>query len=199
MFENTTPKGKFIADLFKKGVNKLDQWNTSTFEHVNPVPTRVRIATSSPQTANVMSGVAPLNEYKFDREDFRKRISHNETRGQKEPYRTVGVTKDLGRYQVSPNTLDAWSEQWLGKKYDPQSYLADPDAQDRFFEEYMNVAEAYKLKPDEAAITWHKGWGPLGMGSKQEREKNFRTHVNKLMADPSSMAYLNTFRNYGTE
>lgn len=199
MFENATPKGKFIGDLFKKGVKKLDQLNTHTWDVPIPQPQRVRIATSSPQTANVMGAVAPLNEYSFDREDFRKRISHNETRGQKDPYATIGITKDLGRYQVSPNTLDAWSESWLGKKYDPQSYLADPNAQDQFFEEFMNVAEAYKLKPEEAAITWHKGWGPLGMGSKQEREKNFRAHVAQLMADPNSLAYLNTFRNYGTE
>lgn len=194
-----TPKQSFLSSLFGKVKNKLSDLNTHTYEVQVPQARRVRIATSSPQTASAIQGVAPLNEYKFDREDFRKRISHNETRGQKDPYRTVGVTKDLGRYQVSPDTLDAWSEQWLGKKYDRDSYLNDPDAQDRFFEEYMNVAEAYKLKPEEAAIAWHKGWGPLGQGSKQEREKNFRTHVNKLMADPNSMAYLNTFRNYGTE
>lgn len=185
------PKNSFINSLINF-VKKPFQPSTLTVH--NPVPRTVRIATSS----SPAQGVAPLNEYKFDRDDFAKRIAWNESRGEGDPYKAIGPTKDLGKYQASPDTLKGWSQPWLDKQYDEQSFLADPDAQERFFEEYMNVAEAYKLKPEEAAIAWHKGWGALGnQKPRAEREKEFREHIARQLADPANLDYLTTFRNYG--
>lgn len=189
------PKQNFIQSLWSGAKNlgkKIIHGDVQNYI-VTPGPQQ-----ASAYSASSTQGVAPLKPYSFDRDDFRNRISYNETRGQKDPYRTVGVTNDLGRYQVSPDTLEAWSEPWLGKQYDQESFLADPDAQDRFFEEYMNVAESYQLNPEEAAIAWHRGWGELGTGEPRNvREKKFKTRLQQDLTDPASLAYLTTFRNYG--
>lgn len=185
------PKKSFIDNLIGVVKKPFQPW-TMTVE--NKVPQTVRIAT----TSSPVRGVAPLKPYSFDREDFRKRISWNESRGQKDPYQAVGPTKDLGRYQASPSTLQNWSEPWLGKRYDEKSFLSDRNAQDKFFDEYMNVAESYQLNPEEAAVMWHRGWGVLGTQEpKQVKAKKLREYLDKEMTSPASLNYLTTFRNYG--
>lgn len=180
------PKQNFISKLMEKA-REYNPFKPIVYNRPDWVKANVAMAASSTPPA--------LDQYSFDRNDFKRRISYNETRGQSDPYRTIGVTGDLGRYQVSPNTLSAWSEPWLGKAYDQKSFLADQDAQDRFFDEYMNMAEAYKLNPQEAAITWHRGWGAAGVGDRAKRKQLLRAQVDKYMADPDSFGYLNTFNN----
>lgn len=174
---NQTPKQSFIDKI--KGFFATPP----AYHKAGPRPTA---ATSTPTG--------------LDRNDFIQRISHVETRNQDDPYKTVGVTGDIGRYQVSPQTLEAWSEPWLGKKYDQESFMQNPQAQDQFFTEYMNVADKYQLNPEEAAIVWHRGWGVLGdQANKPKRGQLMRQYVDGLMQDPNSSGYLNTFRNYGTQ
>lgn len=135
---------------------------------------------------------------KFNRANFTKKIVHVENRGARDAgknlYESVGRTNDLGKYQVSPPSLAAWSKAWLGKTYTPEQFLKDPEAQETFFNEFMNVVERLNLSPDEAAITWHRGWGELGTGDKSTRDSRFRKYLKKEMANPSSLPYLTTFR-----
>jgi hypothetical protein len=130
----------------------------------------------------------------FDTEAFTKAIQYTESRGTEDPYKAVGPTNDLGKYQASPGTLDSWSEAWLGKKYTPEEFLADPDAQETFFKQYLAVVNRLKLTPEQAAVAWHRGWGELGTGPRETRDERFLADLNAKMNEDVSQNYLNTFR-----
>lgn len=138
--------------------------------------------------------------YSFDRADFAKRIVgvENEALVGNEPamYKSIGETGDLGKYQASPATVATWSKAWLGKKYTKEQFLNDPKAQDAFFNEFNNVVEKYKLSPEEAAVTWHRGWGDLGQKPKDKtktKEQVFRDGLAEAMKDPENQRYLGKF------
>ena len=132
----------------------------------------------------------------YDREELREEIIYRENRGAeaagKNLYNEVGVTGDLGKYQVSPDTLNTWSEPWLGKKYTKKEFLDDKDAQEKFWSEFANVVESYNLTKQEAIVLWHKGWGVLGMGgSKDEKKKKLKEQIkNWIENDDKAKAYL---------
>ena len=132
-----------------------------------------------------------------DREDFRKRIVGAENEkilaNGGDLYKSVGVSGDLGKYQLNPSSLKAWSESWLGKNYTPDEFLQNKKAQEDFFKQFLDVTDEYKLTPDEAAIAWHRGWGELGTGPKETREQRFRDRLQKMMSEPSSQYYLTKF------
>ena len=131
----------------------------------------------------------------FDRESVANRIRHIETQGisDEQAITTVGITGDLGKYQVNPKSLKDWSKLWLGKKYTPEEFLNDPEAQEQFFDEFLNVAERYNLTPDEAAVSWHRGWGELGQGQRSTKEKRFRNRLTQMMTEETSQRYLEKF------
>lgn len=134
----------------------------------------------------------------FDRSTFTQKIIEAENRGARDRgenmYAVKGVTGDLGKYQVSPQTLATWSGPWLGNTYTPEEFLADPEAQEEFFSQFVSVAERLNLSQDEAAIAWHRGWGELGSGeSRETRDRVFRESLTKRMQEPVSQEYLRKF------
>lgn len=135
---------------------------------------------------------------KFDPEQFRNGILYAENRGAaasgEDLYGVVGVTGDVGKYQVSPPTLETWSEPWLGKKYDVESFKKDPEAQEKFFEQFTEVAKRLDLTPEQAAAAWHGGWGELGMGGeREERDQKFMEDLNSRMEEDGMKQYLAAF------
>jgi len=80
-------------------------------------------------------------------------------------------TGDIGKYQVDPATLKKWSKPWLGKTYTDEEFKKDPDAQERFMDEFEAVVRRYKLSPEEMAVAWHKGWGAIGFSNMTFEEK----------------------------
>lgn len=135
----------------------------------------------------------------FDRKSFSNRIAGIENEalvGQPDKmYKSVGVSGDLGKYQVSPQSLQDWSKAWLNKEYTKQEFLNDPQAQEKFFNNFLDVVERLKLNPEEAAVTWHRGWGLLGQGNKtrEQRDKEFREYLSKEMQSRESQNYLEKF------
>jgi hypothetical protein len=152
-------------------------------------PTETKAA--EPQT---VTEAPTFNHEGFDANAFTKAIQYTESRGKEDPYKAVGPTKDLGKYQASPSTLNDWSEPWLGKKYTPEEFLADPDAQETFFKQYLAVVNRLKLTPEQAAVAWHRGWGELGTGPRETRDERFLADLNAKINDETSQNYLNTFR-----
>lgn len=140
--------------------------------------------------------IAPKEPSKMD--IVRKGILYNENRGAveagKNPYVSVGPTGDLGKYQTSPETLKGWSKVWLGREYTPEEFLADENAQEKYFNEFLKVVERLDLTPEEAAVTWHRGWGELGEGDKATRDERFRSRLQMLMKDEISRRYLDSFQ-----
>lgn len=132
----------------------------------------------------------------LDREDFTNRIVNVENEQavatSTDPYPIIGHTGDLGKYQVNPASLKDWSKHWLGKTMTPQEFLKDPKAQDKFFHEFLNVVDKYKLTPDEAAVAWHSGWGKLGTNL-VDKEKRFRDYLRNAMQTPENKRYLELF------
>lgn len=134
----------------------------------------------------------------FNRADFSQRIVGVENEGElargENVYKTIGITGDLGKYQVNPQTLNDWSKIWLNKEYTPQQFLNDPEAQEKFFNNFLDVVERLKLTPEEAAVTWHLGWGELGTGEPREvRDKKFREALQQRMQTEKAQNYLNKF------
>lgn len=156
----------------------------------------------TPDEPEEQIGPQPLTPYSFDRESFRRKVAYNESRGSKEPYRAKSEkahkdgSHDWGKYQANENTIREWSGPWLDKQHTVESFTADPEAQEQFFEEYMNMAENHELSPDEAAITWHRGWGALGnQADKPRRREIMKEQKKRYMSDPENLKYLTTFRN----
>lgn len=132
------------------------------------------------------------------RERFRQGIVYNENRGTiaagKDPYQAVGPTGDVGKYQASPATIAAWSKPWLGKKYTVEQFKNDPEAQEKFFEEFLNVKERYGVSDEDAAILWHRGWGVLGFeGTFEEKKQRLDEYLNEIRDDKISTAYRQSF------
>jgi hypothetical protein len=131
---------------------------------------------------------------------IRRGILYTENRGAiaagEDPYKSIGVTGDLGKYQVKPETLKDWSRGWLGKEYTPEQFLNSPKLQEEFMNQFLAVVDRLGLSPDEASMAWHKGWGELGTGDKKTRDARFlkglRARMKEAEADENS--YLNTFR-----
>jgi len=169
-------------DLFKIVKGKLNQLNTQTYERKPDTEQEVR-----PEKLDTSA-------YSFDDDSFRKGILHAENRGPagrgENLYEVEGKTGDLGKYQVEPETLKLWSPYWLGKQYTPEEFKKSPKAQEEFFNQFLAVVERYQLTPEEAAVTWHKGWGQLGTGPRETREKRFRAKLKELMEDEGSQKYL---------
>lgn len=142
-----------------------------------------------------------VKDKNFKGDVFDKGLLYVENRGNMdkgdEIYKTVGEqTGDLGKYQVKPATLKDWSKSWLGKEYTPEEFLNDPEAQEEFKNQFKSVAERLDLTPEEAAITWHRGFGILGSGegTREERDKKFRKYLENVMKEDESQEYLNSFR-----
>lgn len=155
-----------------------------------------KISYTAPQQAAVVTSVAEAKEpdvSQFKPDVFTKGIAYNESRGASDPYKAVGPTKDLGKYQASPDTLKGWSKAWLGKSYTPEEFLSDPDAQEKFFGEFVKVAQRLNLTHEQAAVAWHRGWGELGRGDKKTRDTRFLERLNAMMDEDISQAYLQSF------
>ena len=130
---------------------------------------------------------------------FRKGILYNENRGAiqagKDPYQSVGPTGDIGKYQASPSTIAAWSKAWLGKKYTPDEFKKDPQAQEKFFEQFTKVKEKYKISDEDAAIMWHRGWGVLGYkGTFEEKKKQLKKYLDSVRNEDLSQSYVQSFK-----
>ena len=146
------------------------------------------------QRANVSEAVDNKREYKVG-DDFSRGIIYAENRGTPEDklYGVVGMTGDLGKYQVNPKVLKGWSKAWLGKEYNEKEFLNDPKAQEEFFKQYLAVVNRLQLTPEEAAVAWHRGWGELGTGDRKDRDERFRAKLAELMDEPESKKYLENF------
>lgn len=128
--------------------------------------------------------------------DIRKGFIHAENRGAvasgEDVYKVKGVTGDLGKYQVKPETLKDWSKPWLGKQMTPQEFLNDPEAQEEFMNQFEAIVNAYDLSPEDAAVIWHKGWGVLGDSRpREEKKKALRKYIDSKRDEASE--YVETF------
>jgi len=154
-------------------------------------------ALSTPSTTNLQQvEQAPS----FNKEDFTTRIVNieNEALATSTPeklYASVGVTGDLGKYQVSPSSLAVWSKPWVGRLVTKSEFLRSPELQEKFWGEYLNVVERLQLTPEESAVAWHTGWGQLGKGSRETRDQRFRDKLAEKMNSKIGQAYLAKFNN----
>lgn len=99
----------------------------------------------------------------------------------KDPYKAVGPTKDLGKYQVSPDTLAGNSKRFLGKEMTPEQFLNSPADQEKFFEKTMEKFQtSFGVKNlDTAMVLWHRGFGDISA-----------SRITKLKKSPEMIKYL---------
>lgn len=122
------------------------------------------------------------NELSVER--LKGEVAFRETGSFKKPYETIGVTGDLGKYQVNPITLKSYSKKFLGKEVTPEEFLANPDLQERFFEngvQHLSNLGAKSL--DVFLMLWHEGWGDISSA-----------RIKKLRELPNVKKYLNNIR-----
>lgn len=118
-------------------------------------------------------------------DEIKKQVAFRESgievaRG-RDPYKVVGPTKDLGKYQVSPDTLSDNSMRFLGKKMTPEQFLNSPADQEKFFEKTMEkFQKSFGVKNmDTAMILWHRGFGDISA-----------SRIAKLKKNPEVIKYL---------
>lgn len=150
---------------------------------------------TEPQTAPIDISAPVISQ---DNERFRQGIIYNENRGTiaagKDPYKAVGPTGDVGKYQASPATIAAWTKPWLGKKYTVEDFKNDPEAQEKFFDEFLKVKEKYDVNDEDAAIMWHRGWGVLGYDDTfEEKKRKLQKYLDEIRDDAKSIAYRQSF------
>ena len=133
----------------------------------------------------------------FDNDTFKDKIVFVENERAvatgSDPYTVIGETGDLGKYQVSPASLKDWSKAWLDKEYSQQEFLKDPKAQEDFFEQFLAVVDRFQLTDEQAAIAWHMGWGELGTGPRETRDKRFLRKLGSNMQTEIGKEYLRRF------
>lgn len=125
-------------------------------------------------------------------EDILYRENRGATSTGENLYEVIGVTGDLGKYQVKPETLKDWARPWLGRDYTILEFIHSPEAQEAFYKEFLNVVDAYDLTHDEALAAWHGGWGTIGtgQGTKEERKIKFKAELQKRLKDPEMQRYV---------
>lgn len=201
--DSTIPKSQ-LEDIWKQANNKNRQAG-----FINPkilgagaLATGAIGATQIPANVSYKrppDPVEPVMTNDFNREDFAKKIASVENEAligkEDEMYKSIGATGDLGKYQVSPESLKDWSGPWLGKTYTKDEFLNDKKAQEKFFQMFLDVAERLNLTPEQTAIAWHRGWGLLGQGNKsrEERDKEFMAYLEEEMNSTASKRYLEKF------
>lgn len=181
-----------------------DGQQAAVIEALPPGAQKIDAEDSAPEGSNVerINGeliTSPKEARIYDAEKFRKGIVYNENRGAiaagKNPYESVGPTGDVGKYQASPATIAAWSKPWLGKKMTTEEFKKDPDAQERFFNEFINVKNKYDVSDEDAAIMWHRGWGVLGFNeSFEQKKKRLEEYLNDIREEDISQNYLRSFK-----
>ena len=88
-------------------------------------------------------------------------------------------TGALGKYQVLPGNVPAWTKKHLGRQMSPQEFARDPDAQDRVFNAEMGsyLDKAQQLNPNAdddtvmrmGAAGWYAGPGKMDRHNDRRR------------------------------
>lgn len=143
----------------------------------------------------------PIEKSNINREDFARKIEllENEALASKgkSSYHSVGETGDLGKYQLNPTTLKEWGKEWLNKPYTKEEFLNSPEAQEKFFKNFLDVVERLKLNEEQSALAWHMGWGALGDKLPREvRDKKFLKELEERKYSEVGQEYLRKFRKH---
>jgi len=116
----------------------------------------------------------------------------------KDLYKVIGITGDLGKYQTNPLMLRDWGQAWLGRKVTPAEFLNNPDFQEQFYQQFLQVAQAHNLTPEQTAMAWHTGIGQLGTGPHDTRSARFMDSLQQRMQDPKYQGYMKNFNQGAT-
>jgi len=98
--------------------------------------------------------------------------------------RKDGVDHAYGKYQVMGNNIPSWTKQALGKSLTIQEFLADPDAQEKVFEDQFTRNIKKYGSVEDAVSVWFSG-RPLAQATKAgARDVNMGVpeYVQKVMA-----------------
>lgn len=127
-------------------------------------------------------------EYKLgtENENLRKEIAYRESRGSTTPYTAVNKnddgTSDYGKYQVNEQTLKTYAKKYIGKDITPEEFMADPAAQEKFFDGWVKRMKELGVKnPKTFLALWHKGWSDISTA-----------RIKELLNNKDVLAYINT-------
>lgn len=71
-------------------------------------------------------------------------------------------TLDLGKYQTNERTLASYAKQFLGRPVSNKEFLANPDLQEKFFDEEYKHLSALGVKNLDTFLALHTaGWGDI--------------------------------------
>jgi hypothetical protein len=122
----------------------------------------------------------PVAQDVLSPERIKSEIAFRESGTSAEPYKTVGVTGDYGKYQVSLPTLNTWAKKFLGKTVSADEFLNDPLLQEKFMEETIKHLASNGAKSlDAFLILHHRGWG--NFSAKRIRDLKQTAEVQKYL------------------
>ncbi len=91
-------------------------------------------------------------------EAYKKVVAGNESAGYNNPYGAVNQGSGaLGKYQVMPANVPAWSKAALGHSVTPAEFLASPEIQEKVFEKIFGDMTKKYGNLQDALSEWHSG------------------------------------------
>lgn len=117
---------------------------------------------------------------------FLQALANNETPGEKDPYKALGkITKGnraIGKYQVMPQYVPDWTQEYLGKKMTPEQFKSDPQAQEVLMRKRAeSLYKKYGNWADVASV--HFSGRPVAKAgdAKDVNGTSVPTYVKKIM------------------
>lgn len=108
---------------------------------------------------NAMTGMTPDEQNRKKKKSTLSMIQGHETRGMtpEEAYRAIGVTGDLGSYQVNPETLKTYADEVFGRQVSQDEFLSDPQLQEQFAPWLWKHLLDLGFTEEEAVKAWNLG------------------------------------------
>lgn len=140
-------------------------------------------------TYNEETGISALltKENGFSIQDFKRGIESVESRGSGGysalgPVMTTGAyagDRAYGKYQVMGGNIPAWTKSALGFSATPQQFLANPEYQEKVFEDQVSKSYAKYGNWDDVASVWFSGQ-PLANNKKSDGYNSTQQYVAKV-------------------
>lgn len=162
----------------------VQQTTNRTQEILKQLQDRIRMPDPNswniPQNQGVRGPSGPVASGGGDFESFVNAISGKESGGN---YRAVNPHSGaMGKYQIMPGNVRAWSREILGYSISPQQFLANPQLQEQIAR--GKLLEYYKkYGAAGAAVAWYAGPGAVRSKMNSTRNQGGYPSIQKYWQD----------------
>lgn len=119
---------------------------------------------------NAITGMTPEEQNRKKKKNTLSMIQGHETRGMtpEEAYKAIGVTGDLGSYQINPETLKTYADEVFGRQVSQDEFLSNPQLQEQFAPWLWKHLLDLGFTEEEAIKAWNLGVNGVNNPDKQK-------------------------------